>query len=153
VSSGDFVGSLPVGMQSRGVTDLPYWSSQNMYVYKEVWVHSTGRWIWMMQDLLGAMPTAARAEFRVASTAAANGDVTVRLTTVPGARVRSVVLRAENLTVDRPTRTIAESGAPVTIEWKGRVKSPSTPWVAVVVPDGDITRRQEVAAASSLTHP
>ena len=52
VSSGDFVGSLPVGMQSRGVTDLPYWPSQNMYVYKEVWVHSTSRWLWLMADLL-----------------------------------------------------------------------------------------------------
>jgi len=52
VSSGDFVGSLPVGMQSRGITDLPYWPSQNMYVYKEVWVHSTSRWLWLMADLL-----------------------------------------------------------------------------------------------------
>jgi hypothetical protein len=52
VSSGDFVGSLPVGMQSRGVTDLPYWPSQNTYVYKEVWVHSTSRWLWLMADLL-----------------------------------------------------------------------------------------------------
>ncbi|MDP2957710.1 MAG: glycoside hydrolase family 9 protein [Longimicrobiales bacterium] len=53
VSSGDFVGSLPVGMQSRGVTDLPYWSSQNTYVYKEVWVHSASRWLWLMADLVG----------------------------------------------------------------------------------------------------
>ncbi len=53
VSSGDFVGSLPVGMQSRGDTDLPYWSGQNMYVYKEVWVHSASRWLWIMADLLG----------------------------------------------------------------------------------------------------
>ena len=52
VSSGDFVGSLPVGMQSRGETDLPYWSSQNMYVYKEVWVHPVSRWLWLMSDLL-----------------------------------------------------------------------------------------------------
>ena len=52
VSSGDFVGSLPVGMQSRGVTDLPYWPSQNMYVYKEVWVHSASRWLWLMADLV-----------------------------------------------------------------------------------------------------
>jgi hypothetical protein len=51
VSSGDFVGSLPVGMQSRGVTDLPYWPSQNTYVYKEVWVHSASRWLWLMADL------------------------------------------------------------------------------------------------------
>ncbi|HEV8215706.1 MAG TPA: glycoside hydrolase family 9 protein, partial [Gemmatimonadaceae bacterium] len=54
VSSGDFVGSLPVGMQSRGTTDLPYWPSQNMYVYKEVWVHPASRWLWLMADLVGA---------------------------------------------------------------------------------------------------
>ena len=52
VSSGDFVGSLPVGMQSRGHTDLPYWPTQNMYVYKEVWVHSTARWLWVLADLV-----------------------------------------------------------------------------------------------------
>ncbi len=56
VSSGDFVGSLPVGMQSRGDTDLPYWPSQNTYVYKEVWVHSTSRWLWLMEDLIGELP-------------------------------------------------------------------------------------------------
>ena len=53
VSSGDFVGSFPVGMQSRGMTDLPYWPAQNMYVYKEVWVHPAARWLWLMADLVG----------------------------------------------------------------------------------------------------
>jgi hypothetical protein len=53
VSSGDIVGSLPVGMQTRGSSDAPYWPSQNCYVYKEVWVHSTSRWLWLMQDLAG----------------------------------------------------------------------------------------------------
>jgi len=52
VSSGDFVGSLPVGIQSRGDTDLPYWPAQNMYVYKEAWVHPASRWLWLMADLL-----------------------------------------------------------------------------------------------------
>ena len=60
VSSGDFVGSLPVGMQSRGVSDLPYWPSQNMYVYKEVWVHSNIRWLALMTDLLGGPSLAGR---------------------------------------------------------------------------------------------
>lgn len=54
VSSGDFVGSLPVGMQSRGISDLPYWPSQNMYVYKEVWVHPVARWVWVVADLMRA---------------------------------------------------------------------------------------------------
>ena len=53
VSSGDIVGSLPVGMTSFGITDIPYWPRSNMYVYKEVWVHSTSRWLWLMQELAG----------------------------------------------------------------------------------------------------
>lgn len=52
VSSSDFVGALPVGIQSRGVSDVPYWPAQNTYVFKEVWVHSVGRWLWLMADLL-----------------------------------------------------------------------------------------------------
>ena len=56
VSSGDFVGTVPVGMQSRGFTDLPYWPVQNMYVYKEVWVHSTARWLWLMADVVSSPP-------------------------------------------------------------------------------------------------
>lgn len=53
VSSGDIVGSLPVGMMTRGNSDVPYWPSQNCYVYKEVWVHPSARWLWLMQDLNG----------------------------------------------------------------------------------------------------
>ncbi len=60
VSSGDLVGALPVGMTSRGATDLPYWPSQNMYVYKEVWTHSTSRWLWLMEDLTGPALIAGR---------------------------------------------------------------------------------------------
>jgi len=53
VSSGDIVGALPVGMQTRGVRDVPYWPAANMYVYKEVWVHPVARWLWLMRDVAG----------------------------------------------------------------------------------------------------
>ena len=52
VSSGDFYGSLPVGIQSRGATDLPYWPTNNMYVWKEVWMHPSARWLWILADLV-----------------------------------------------------------------------------------------------------
>ena len=52
-SSGDIVGSLPVGIQSRGDSDVPYWPVQNTWTYKEVWVHPVGRWIALMRDLAG----------------------------------------------------------------------------------------------------
>ncbi|HEX7090861.1 MAG TPA: glycoside hydrolase family 9 protein [Longimicrobiales bacterium] len=53
VSSGDIVGALPVGMQTRGARDVPYWPPSNMYVYKEVWVHPVTRWLWLMRDVAG----------------------------------------------------------------------------------------------------
>jgi hypothetical protein len=53
VLTGDIVGSLPVGIKTRGNADVPYWPSQNCYVYKENWVHPAARWIWLMQDLAG----------------------------------------------------------------------------------------------------
>lgn len=147
VSSGDFVGSLPVGMQSRGVTDLPYWPSQNTYVYKEVWVHSASRWLWLMEDLIGETSpesSAGRPAFAVAATTAPNGDVTIRLT-ASGEGAHTFALRAENLVFDRPSRAVTlRPGTPVTVEWKARPASADSPWVAIVVPDGDVSRRREV---------
>ncbi|WEK54544.1 MAG: glycoside hydrolase family 9 protein [Candidatus Cohnella colombiensis] len=51
--SGDISGSLPVGIQTKRNADLPYWPVQNCYNYKEVWVHPSSRWLWIMDDLYG----------------------------------------------------------------------------------------------------
>jgi hypothetical protein len=141
VSSGDFVGSLPVGMQSRGDTDLPYWPSQNMYVYKEVWVHSTSRWLWLMQDLLAREAKAP--EFGVTTSTAANGEVTIRVQANQSS-AQSFTVRADNLVVANPTRQVTRSanGAAV-LEWKARRVTSDVPWVAVVYPDRDVSRRRE----------
>ena len=144
VSSGDFVGSLIVGMQSRGVTDLPYWPQANMYVYKEVWVHSSARWLWLMEDLLSAPRATADVGFTVSSSTA-KGVVTIRLTG-KAAGVKTVALRGDNLVVDRPVKTVARrADGSVVVEWKARVVAAEEGWVAVVVPDGDVSRRREVS--------
>jgi hypothetical protein len=143
VSSGDFVGTLPVGMQSRGVTDLPYWPSQNMYVYKEVWVHSNIRWLALVQDLMAGMaPRGSDAGLSLAATA--RGDaVTLRLTAT-GSGTHRYELRLENLTGDAKPRVVTlRDGAPAVIEWTVRRLDPAAPWVAVVVRDGDAARRAE----------
>jgi hypothetical protein len=162
VSSGDFVGSLPVGMQSRGVSDLPYWPQQNMYVYKEVWVHPSARWLWLMGDLLAgagsdaslgsSAPAAGDSAWSVAATEQGGGALVVRLTVSPGARVDRVTLRADGLAVDRPTRVLGTAratrdGARV-VEWRVRRLKPAVTWVAAVVPDGDAARRRELVGAS-----
>ena len=146
VSSGDFVGSLPVGMQSRGNTDLPYWPSQNTYVYKEVWVHSTSRWLWLMEDLLAPPPVRAATgpDFDVTTATARNGEITIRLT-ARGTGTHTFAVRAENLRVRPSARTVTlRAGRPAVVEWKARPESAAAPWVAVVVPNGDTRSIREV---------
>jgi hypothetical protein len=145
VSSGDFVGSLPVGMQSHGVSDVPYWPSQNTYVYKEVWVHSTSRWLWLMADLM-APPVASSSARAFAVEARDEGDHDVRIrVTAQGEGTHTFTLRARNLTVDRPVRTVnVRAGESATLEWRVRRRDRAASWVAVVIPDGDVSRRREL---------
>jgi hypothetical protein len=53
VRSGQMVGALPVGIETRGDSDAPYWPTQNCWTYKEVWTQPVGEWIWLIQDLNG----------------------------------------------------------------------------------------------------
>ena len=143
VSSADFVGSLPVGMQSRDTTDLPYWPSQNMYVYKEVWVHPSIRWLSLVEDLLAGAPTSTP-RFTLAATTAADGEITIRLT-ARGAGTHRYTLRTDNVRDGSASRDVTlREGRPTTVEWKARRIQADAPWVAVVVEDGDATRRREL---------
>jgi hypothetical protein len=49
--SGDLVGSLPVGIQTRLEKDFPFWPTSTCYNYKEVWVHPSARWLSILADL------------------------------------------------------------------------------------------------------
>lgn len=53
VRSGQIVGALPVGIETKGYNDAPYWPTQICWTYKEVWTQPVGEWIWLMQDLNG----------------------------------------------------------------------------------------------------
>jgi hypothetical protein len=207
-SSGDIVGSLPVGIQSRGDSDVPYWPAQNTWTYKEVWVHPVGRWLAVMRDLAGpalvegqasgpvefqeknwgrkmeVQPDPATGKFRatlpegrytvrskgremartflpggmynlnlrleqfldfeVSMENSGIGEVVVRAT-ARGSGVHRLRLRAENLTFDGGEKEVVlKDGATVTLEWHGRITEQQTPWIAMVVPDGDLSRRQEI---------
>lgn len=146
VSSSDFVGSLPVGMQSRGTTDLPYWPSQNTYVYKEVWMHPSGRWLWLMEDLLPQASSRAPIAFSLTSATAANGEITIRLQ-ANGSGVHRFTLRTDNLRIASPSRTITlREGIPATIEWTARRSVAAAPWTLVAIQDGNASLRRELFA-------
>ncbi|MCY1719660.1 glycoside hydrolase family 9 protein [Prolixibacteraceae bacterium Z1-6] len=47
----DIVGGLPVGIQTRAENDVPYWQPAVLYNYKEVWVHVSSRWLYLLESL------------------------------------------------------------------------------------------------------
>jgi hypothetical protein len=53
VRSGQMVGAIPVGIETKGNADVPYWPHQICWTYKEVWTQPAGQWIWLMRDLSG----------------------------------------------------------------------------------------------------
>jgi hypothetical protein len=51
-ASNQIVGAVPVGFETFENEDEPYYPMQNNATYKEIWVHSTGRMMWLISDLL-----------------------------------------------------------------------------------------------------
>jgi Glycosyl hydrolase family 9/Cellulase N-terminal ig-like domain len=216
--SGDIVGSLPVGIQTHRNADAPYWPTENCHNWKEVWVHPTGRWIWVLRDLAGAPlveGVAARGQplqFREVSTGRTtlivsgangrfreslpegeyeilgdpqgtpplrtiallpggsyfldltpehnvdlkveqetnpNGSVTLRAT-VSGSGEHSFSARVDNLAMERAEQTVLlKAGTPQTIVWRAQVVSRDAPWIAVVIPDKDLTQKKELTGSLS----
>lgn len=210
-SSGDLVGSLPVGIQTRGDKDVPYWPVQSTWTYKEVWVHPVARWIWLMTDLAGPAlvegsagsvvefkettcghrftvdPDPGTQRFRVmlpeGRYIAAGSGMQRSLTCLPGGTYRldlragqtldfrlvhqkseagevtiqviaqgsgnhRFTVRSENLVLDNTVKELTlRPGVAGTLVWRARIQSQDTPWVAVVVPDDDLSGRLELTGA------
>lgn len=49
--SRQIVGSLPVGFKTYKEKDEPYWPVINNAVYKEIWGHTTGKYLWVLADI------------------------------------------------------------------------------------------------------
>ena len=49
---GQTVGEIPVGIQTRGNEDVPYWPQANNATYKEVWMTSAARWLTLVSEFL-----------------------------------------------------------------------------------------------------
>lgn len=148
VSVGDLVGELPVGMMSRGDADVPYWPATNAFVFKEVWVHPSVRWLEVLKDVLAA-PRRTALDYSVTSTASSDGAVVIAVT-ARGAGAHTFALRADNLVVDGGESKITLiAGSPGTVTWKARVQSKSAPWVAAVIADGDAAGVRDVVGWTS----
>lgn len=49
--AGETVGEMPVGIQTRGNGDSPYWPMANFATYKEIWMSTVGHWLRTVADL------------------------------------------------------------------------------------------------------
>ena len=50
--SPQLVGALPVGFKTLGHNDAPYWPVVNNAVFKEIWGHTTGKYLHIFVDIL-----------------------------------------------------------------------------------------------------
>lgn len=152
VSSGDLVGSLPVGMMTRGNRDLPYWPPQNSYVYKEVWVHPSARWLWVLADVAAMQGVHSARACRISLSAREQGagEVLLRLEAA-GAGERTFRLRGWNLQpTEPPARKIRLNGRPQAFEWRARLQKPGQAWVALVLAEEDPALRAELVGPAGI---
>ncbi len=208
---GHIAGALPVGIQTRGNRDVPYWPVQSTWTYKEVWVHPVACWIWLMRDLAGPALVEGQADgpldfvqdgvrsgavtrvipvrgrfrvmlpegkytvrfrreeqnhtflpagkyrldlragrsfaYEVSKVQSPDGNVRIRVSARGEGRHR-FCLRLDNLTIAQPEKeVILQKRTRATVEWQGSIGSPETPWLAVVVADGDPANRKELMGA------
>ena len=52
VLPGEMTGELPVGVQTKGALDEPYWPQMNNATYKEVWTTPAARWLSTAAELM-----------------------------------------------------------------------------------------------------
>lgn len=217
VRSGQMVGAIPVGIETRGTADAPYWPAQICWTYKEVWTQPVGEWIWLMHDLSGpavvegvadstsrspvqlvdektghvlaaawegspghfravvpqgcytvrqgaehtSLAVLSAGSYRVdlskgnavETTARVQNqgpqDVMVQLE-VEGNGPHRFTLRADNLQLSEQAEqeTRLEQGHKHAIIWHVRIADVRTPWVGVIVQDGDLEKRIELTGVA-----
>jgi hypothetical protein len=87
--------------------------------------------------------------FTVASTVETAGRVQVEVV-ARGTGSHTFALRTSNAAFSERTHTVVLSpGQAARLVWSGTVESPNSPCYVVVVPDGDISRRQEATLPAS----
>jgi Glycosyl hydrolase family 9/Cellulase N-terminal ig-like domain len=86
-------------------------------------------------------------DFEISEVRSGDGEVRIRLS-ARGSGRHHFAIRADNLTLPDSRKELRlEQGVTGTLEWEGRIKSPDTPWIAVVMPDDDPTTRKELMGA------
>ena len=83
-------------------------------------------------------------DMRVTTAAATAGVVTIRAA-LSGSGDHTIAIRTDNLSAGPSSRKVTlRPGTPQTVEWQAKRETADAPWVAVVIPDNDLSDRKEV---------
>ncbi|MFC6177629.1 glycoside hydrolase family 9 protein [Companilactobacillus huachuanensis] len=52
VSSGEMIGEIPVGIETKDNNDEPYWPRFSNATYKEVWISNAGKWLSLIAEII-----------------------------------------------------------------------------------------------------
>ena len=154
-SSGDIVGGFPVGIQTRGDSDIPYWPVQNTWTYKEIWIHPVNQWIGLMRELVSLngvfekdVKTEKLLSLNVTGSTSAKGNVIITAT-VEGDGEHNFRIRMSNLSDNGSERRVTlQQGKKTVLKWQCKTIHSDEPWVAVVIADDDITKRWEITGSA-----
>ncbi len=148
-SSGDIEGALPVGIQTRGENDVPYWPVQSTWTYKEVWVHPVSQWIGLIRDtglpVVKESESAGTIRFEVSKRKSANDDIIISAT-IEGTGSHEFSIRVSNMIIRDSSKHInLKTEGKTILEWHGRPKAPDEPWIAVIIADNDLAHHKEIS--------
>jgi hypothetical protein len=89
-------------------------------------------------------------DFKVTSEPAPKNEIVVRVQ-ASGAGDHAFSIRSDNLVMSNPAvqKVHLTAGSKNEVVWRSHLISPETPWVAVIVPDGEMNERAEVTGAST----
>jgi hypothetical protein len=122
--SGEIAGALPVGVETRGDRDIPYWPASNYPNWKEVWVHPVARWMAIVSELEAFAARRRSSDITLAAEPRADGALLIHAASADG---RKVDLRTWNLEITPLGRGSA---------YRAKVVSPDRPWIVVAAPAG-----------------
>jgi len=87
-------------------------------------------------------------DFEISKLSSGDGEVGIRLS-ARGEGTHRFNIRTDNLAIrDGPKELVLKRGSAWTVEWSGRITSPDTPWVAVIIADENPTIRKELMGAA-----
>ena len=73
-----------------------------------------------------------------------DGHVTIKLE-VKGVGTAQFTIRVHNLEIRETEKQVnLEAGVPQTITWTGNVINSHEPWIAVLIPNGNLAERKEI---------